>query len=36
MLGLDNADLSTSVNKLISNVGLLLHCKGLVIKKKLL
>ena len=33
MLGLDNTDLSTSVNKLIFNVGLLLHCKGTVIKK---
>ena len=33
MLGLDNTDLSTSVNKLIFNVGLLLYCKVPVIKK---
>ena len=33
MLGLDNTDLSTYVNKLIFNVGLLLHYKGTVIKK---
>ena len=33
MLGLDNIDLSTSVNKLIFTVGLLLHCKVPVIEK---